>query len=259
MRTSLTHTESFVLDLVRQTDLESAWQAMLAQLATYGLDRALYAATRFRTAHSAGDLKDAVILTKYPKTVTDPDLEGGLFRDSPMVRWAMENVGSRSWAEFAREAMAGLCAPEVLRVMEFNRQHGVVAGYGISFPRISGRSGHGIGLASTHMTQDEIDALWRTKGPEIELVAHVGHLKLLSLPHDMHGRSLTNRQREVLEHVADGKTVQDVAILIGRNPTTVEKHLRLARDALDVETTAQAILKIGVQNQFFRYRADKVA
>lgn len=255
MPTRQTDTERFLLDLVCQTDIAVAWQRILERMAMYGFDRVLYAATRFRTAHSAGDLRDAVILTNYPKEFTEPYLEGGLFRDSPMVRWAMENVGSLSWGKIAEDAAAGRLPPEGLRVLEFNRQHSVLAGYGISFPRVSDRSGHGIGLASMHMSQAEVDDLWRDKGAEIELIAHVGHLTLLSLPHELHGRSLTKRQREVLEHVADGKTVQDVAILIGRNPTTVEKHLRLARDALDVETTAQAILKISVQNQFFRFQA----
>ncbi len=253
---SQSHTERFVLDLVRQTNLECVWRSLLAWLADHGFDRVLYAATRFRTAHGTGDLRDAVILTNYPKEFTEPYLEGGLFRDSPMVRWAMDNVGSRSWTAFARDAAEGRFPPEVLRVMHFNRLHGVVAGYGISFPRISGRSGHGIGLGSTRMSQAEVDHLWLDHGAEIELVAHVAHLTMLSLPHDLHGRSLTKRQREVLEHVANGKTVQDVAILIGRNATTVEKHLRLARDALDVETTAQAILKIAVQNQFFLFQGE---
>jgi LuxR family transcriptional regulator len=34
-------------------------------------------------------------------------------------------------------------------------------------------------------------------------------------------------------------------------PATVEKHLRLARESLDVETTAQAVLKASFQNQIF--------
>jgi LuxR family transcriptional regulator len=34
-------------------------------------------------------------------------------------------------------------------------------------------------------------------------------------------------------------------------PATVEKHLRLAREALAVETTAQAVLKATMQNQMF--------
>jgi LuxR family transcriptional regulator len=62
---------------------------------------------------------------------------------------------------------------------------------------------------------------------------------------------LTARQREVLGWVGDGKTVQDIALLIGLTPATVEKHLRLARAALNVETTAQAVLKAAFQNQIF--------
>jgi LuxR family transcriptional regulator len=38
---------------------------------------------------------------------------------------------------------------------------------------------------------------------------------------------------------------------MGLTPTTVEKHLRLARDVLEVDTTAQAVLKAAYQNQIF--------
>jgi len=34
-------------------------------------------------------------------------------------------------------------------------------------------------------------------------------------------------------------------------PATIEKHLRLARETLDVETTAQAVLKAAFYNQMF--------
>jgi LuxR family transcriptional regulator len=103
------------------------------------------------------------------------------------------------------------------------------------------------------MTQDEADAVWAEKGEEIQLVAGTAHLKLISLPHGDYVRSLTVRQREALELVADGKTVQDAAIIMELNPATVEKHLRLAREALEVETTAQAIRKVSTQNQFFLF------
>ena len=62
---------------------------------------------------------------------------------------------------------------------------------------------------------------------------------------------LTKRQREMLQWVGDGKTTQDIALLIVLTPATVEKHLRLAREALDVETTAQAVLKAAFYNQMF--------
>ena len=46
---------------------------------------------------------------------------------------------------------------------------------------------------------------------------------------------------EVLDVVGDGRTGQNIASPMGLSAATVEKHLRLARGALDVETTAQAV------------------
>jgi LuxR family transcriptional regulator len=45
--------------------------------------------------------------------------------------------------------------------------------------------------------------------------------------------------------------MQDIATIMGLTPATVEKHLRLAREALNVDTTAQAVLKAALQNQMF--------
>ena len=76
------------------------------------------------------------------------------------------------------------------------------------------------------------------------------HLKVLALPYGVRSR-LTSRQREVLEWIGDGKSVQDTAILLGLTPATVEKHLRLARQALNVDTTAQAVLEAYLHNQMY--------
>ena len=159
-----------------------------------------------------------------------------MFRDAPLVRWAMRHCGARSWRTVMRDARAGHLTPAEQRVIDFNERHGVRAGYAISFPRSSPRSGYGIGLGSTRLTQDEVDAIWRDHGDMLELLASTCHLKFISLPHGRAVERLTSRQREVLELVADGKTIQDVASIIGRSSATVEKHLRLARDVLDVDT-----------------------
>ena len=239
---------------VRDADVDSAWARLQAYMGGHGFDRIIYAATHFRTLHNPGDVRDALILTNYPQDYIDVYLGGGMFRDAPLVRWAVKNVGAISWRAIGVAAAAGELSEAELAVMDFNRQYGVTAGYALSFPRHSERAGFGIGLGATKLTQDEVDALWEAHGDEIELVAGVAHLKLISLPHDHHDRALTPRQRQVLELVADGKTVQDAALVLGLGPATVEKHLRLAREALDVETTAQAIRKLSTQNQFFLFR-----
>ena len=87
--------------------------------------------------------------------------------------------------------------------------------------------------------------------PNILLMNNVAHLKIMTLPYVAPNRSLTRRQREALQWVGDGKTTQDIAILMGLPMETVEKHLRLAREALSVETTAQAVLKAALHNQMF--------
>ncbi len=93
--------------------------------------------------------------------------------------------------------------------------------------------------------------MWSEFGEDIILINNITHLKILSLPYSPPNRGLTKRQREALQWVGDGKTTQDIAILMGLTSATVEKHLRLARDALSVETTAQAVLKAALQNQMF--------
>jgi len=88
------------------------------------------------------------------------------------------------------------------------------------------------------------------------VINRVSDLCLMHLPASGQRRLLTARQAEVLELVADGKTMQDIALLLDRNVATVEKHLRGARDALGVETTAQAVRKASILNQIFRLDAE---
>jgi LuxR family transcriptional regulator len=138
-------------------------------------------------------------------------------------------------------------------MQELNARHGLVAGYTISFPMAIKNANAGIGLVARRgLTQDDVDAIWAEHGEIIQIINHVAHLCILQLPAAGQRRLLTARQAEVLELVADGKTMQDIALVLDRNVATVEKHLRGARDALGVETTAQAVRKASVLNQIFR-------
>ena len=50
---------------------------------------------------------------------------------------------------------------------------------------------------------------------------------------------LTPRQREVLQLVAEGKTIKDIASLLGISPKTVEFHKATIMDQLGLRTTAE--------------------
>ncbi|AXI46552.1 LuxR family transcriptional regulator [Sulfitobacter sp. SK012] len=232
--------------------MEILWDAHCQKMATYGFDRLLYGFTRYRTLTSLGDPEDFVILTNHSRAYTDVFLGEGLYFHAPMVHWALENEGAGSWRALLDMDKSKTLSPAERRVFAFNISMGVTAGYTVSFKAISARSKGAIALtARVGMEQEEVDAVWAEHGDDITLMNNIAHLKILTLPYTAPNRSLTSRQREALEWVGDGKTMQDIALLMGLTSATVEKHLRLAREALSVETTAQAVLKAAFANQMF--------
>ncbi|WP_370231824.1 LuxR family transcriptional regulator [Cognatishimia sp.] len=245
---------AFIEDLVNTNTLEELWAKHVAKMQTYGFDRALYGYTMFRAGDNLGDPEDFVILSNHDRTYLDEFFAKRMFMHAPMVKWALENEGTVSWSMMEQAYRQGDYSREELEVVEFNRVWGISVGYSVSFKSLSPRSKAGIGLVGKPGTsQSEVDAIWDAYGKEITLLNNVFHLKVLQLPYSYPNRALTHRQREVLEWVSDGKTTQDIAMLINRTTATVEKHLRLARESLGVQTTAQAVSKATFQNQIFRY------
>jgi len=231
--------------------IEALWSLHTEQMAAYGFDRLIYGFTRYRSGTSLGDPQDWIVLTNHAPAYMGPFINDGLYYHAPMLRWALENDGACSWRWMEDMARRDAFTPSEQRVVEFNRRMGVTAGYTISFRSVSARTKGAIALtARVGMTQDAVEQVWAQHGEDILVMNNVLHLKLMTLPYSG-ARTLTPRQREVLQWVGDGKTTQDIALLIGLTPATVEKHLRLAREALDVETTAQAVLKAAFYNQMF--------
>lgn len=232
--------------------LEELWSAHTSKMAEYGFDRLIYGFTRYRTNTSLGDPEDFVILTNHSQAYTDVFLGEGLYFHAPMVRWALDHEGAGSWKMLADMIDTKTMSVAEKKVFAFNQSMGVTAGYTISFKAVSARSKGAIALtAQQGMSQADADAVWAEHGRDIHLMNNIAHLKILTLPYTPPNRSLTNRQREALEWVGDGKTTQDIALLMGLTSATVEKHLRLARESLSVETTAQAVLKAAFHNQMF--------
>ena len=238
------------LEKLNETNsIEDLWSLHTQSIAEFGFDRLLYGFTQFRTAHSFGDKEDVLVLTNHDPKYSDPFVND-LYFHAPMVRWATENVGACSWG-WMRDNAEMLTESE-RKVVEFNRKMGIVAGYTISFREVSVRSKGAIALtAKDGLSQEDADAIWAEHGRLIVQMNNVAHLKITNLPFSTARKSLTKRQREALEWVGDGKTTQDIATIMGLTPATIEKHLRLAREVLDVETTAQAVLKASFQNQIF--------
>ena len=221
-------------------------------MAEYGFDRLIYGFTHYRSGVSLGDPEDFVILTNHDQDYMNVFIGEQHYLNAPMVNWALNNEGAGSWSVLGEMRKSATLTPHALRVLAFHVSMGLKAGYPISFKAISARSKGAIALTAREgMTQEEVDAMWEEHGNDIQLMNNIAHLKILTLPYVSPKRVLTRRQREALEWVGDGKTMQDIAVLMGLTSATVEKHLRLAREALAVETTAQAVLKAAFANQMF--------
>ena len=127
----------------------------------------------------------------------------------------------------------------------------VIAGYTISFVTTGSRQRAAMALtARPGLDQDDVDKIWAQHGRDIEIINNVAHLKIMSLP-NLGSIGLSTRQRQILEAVGDGKSALEISSLLGISVAMVEKHLRLARAALGVETTAQALLKAAFLNQVY--------
>jgi LuxR family transcriptional regulator len=231
---------------------EELWAYLLDAMADYGFDKINYGATRWSRDGTIGDMQDAMFLSNHPRSVMSDYFDAGFFTRTPMFRWVMQNTGACSWRWAEDERRAGRLSPEELAAQDMARKAGLTAGYSISFAEPSPRSRAAMGLSGRKgLTQDDVDALWDQRGDEILAICQMMHLRMQGMPFPVARRPLSPRQREALEWVAEGKTTQDIAIIMGVSPAMVEKHLRLAREALDVETTAHAVAKAALLNHLF--------
>ncbi len=244
----------YLEEIGRLTELDRVWRLLCGELAQYGFDRLIYGYNRFGTAHSPGPWQDALILSNMDRDYLKVFVEEDYYLHAPLTEWALNNVGARSW-DYLAHAFASM-SPKQRAVVEHNLAHGLSAGYSIAFATASPRSRAALAMAArAGLSQADVNAIWARHGREIGVIATMTHLKIISLPHDNERARLSRRQQEVLNWVADGKTCQDIATILGVSVPTVEKHLRLAREKLDVETTPQAVLKASFWNQMFVLRS----
>ena len=229
------------------------WDLAAVHFRKLGFARINYGFTRFRGLRNVGDPDDAVFLTTTDPSYAQFYFRNGFFAKTPAFRWTLSNEGSCTWSWVREAFLTGQLSPEEAETVRQNVAMGIVAGISISFPETSTRAKGAMGLiADPGIDPPAVDRIFAEKRDEILSVAHMMHLRLIQLPFATRRRALTQRQREALEWVSDGKTTQDVAMLMGVSPAMVEKHLRLAREALSVDTTAQAVAKAALMNLIFQ-------
>jgi DNA-binding NarL/FixJ family response regulator len=73
--------------------------------------------------------------------------------------------------------------------------------------------------------------------PSVSGVVVQGYLSRAELPYD----PLTNRERQVLQLIAEGKTTKETAVILGVSVKTAESHRSTLMEKLDIHSTAELV------------------
>ncbi len=242
----------FLATLLRARDIETAWQLTCEHMAALGFAGVVYGYSPTSTDDHIGLQEEFLVLSTLDRRVMRVFVEKRLYWQSITFNWALRNSGIASWAMTAAEA--GL--PDSFRyngaALAFFEKAGMTAGCTIGFPTLRKR-GRGVMslLAPPGENQAACDARCAALGDDLFVAAASAHRTLVDMPFVDSTLRLTGRQREVLEWVADGKSVAEIAAILNISIATVEKHLRLARETLGAESTAHAVTKASFLNQLF--------
>lgn len=237
--------------------VEDVWALTTDTLRAFGFERVNYGLTFTRSGRSIGDPGDVLFLSTHALDRVRKHHENGFYLKTAEYRWVLENVGAVSWDWIHRERAAGRLSAAECEAMDRMQASRRRAGYTVSFAEGTQRSKGAMGLAAGRgVSQAELDGFWDRFGETVMAICNMAHFRICDLPLPVPGVCLTDRQRELLEWTADGKTIQDISVLTELSVSAIEKHLRRARDVLCVETTAQAVAKASLLNQMFIGRAE---
>ncbi|TGN49650.1 hypothetical protein E4L95_18130 [Paracoccus liaowanqingii] len=218
---------------IREVFLEGA-----AQL---GFDFALYAA-QFMLSVPSSVLRDKpIVFTNFPlQLMAEAQMLGRLDSD-PWIQWVLDNDGEIAADDL--QALPGVVSPS----LQLAARHGLGQCQIVSLrDKVLDSVGAVLVVPEQGADAATLARRWRQSGRELRVLAWVMHMRIATMNRALPVTTLTPRQREVLTWRSAGKTVGEVATILGITPATVEKHTRLAREALGVATTSQAVLKAHV-------------
>lgn len=177
-------------------------------------------------------------VTTYPTEHVDACLERGLYPRCPGLMFALRN---RAAHEFSAVRAQTAVTRELRALLELNRRFDVTLGMVVPLHEVQGATGvlaAAFGGSATRWTE-----LWSDGRAEVEAAAHTCHQLAL----ERHRRAFTRgfvpvlsaRQRQLLEAIARGETLDQIARRLEISIHTVNKHVAGVRALLGAKTNAQ--------------------
>lgn len=236
--------------VAESSKLEPCWLQLCADLASFGFTRQLYARKPGAHAENFFELWDTLILSRLGPEIDAFFVDGRAYADVKTVSWVLENEGPYGWGNAQALHREGKLTPAESRMHLVARAFGFDAGYNFGMPlRESGlRSGYVLWFHGS-TDQADADAAWKANEDQIVQRLYAFDIAASRYRHTPPGQDLTEREHDVLQFAAKGKTIQEIAELLKLHRRTVEDTMGRARDKLQVATTLQAVLRAEQQGQ----------
>ncbi|WP_426413425.1 autoinducer binding domain-containing protein [Bradyrhizobium ganzhouense] len=195
---------------------------------------------RFAYLSLTGDTP--MLISSYPKSWTNRYFHLGYQQIDPVVLRARVERDLFGWGGTARAPIGNRAQRQFFdEATTFGIRSGITVPIRGGFGRVAAFT---LATNDREVETDRLAGEWRDVVQQAGLYFHVHVAARLdaavATQHDT-GSELTQRQRQCLAWTARGKTVADIAVLVGIAPRTVVFHLENARRKLGAVSIAQCV------------------
>lgn len=233
-----------LLEARSMSQIGVVFQEAMIQL---GFDHALYAAHFMLTVPRSVLRENPIVFSNLPEELMEELHQMPNLNRDPCLQWVLASnveISARDLLD-----LHGGTSP----TLALARQHGLDQAQFISLrDKVLNSAGMVVVIPHRHADARTLAERWTRSGRDVRILSWVMHMRIATMSRSRAATTLTPRQREVLTWRSAGKTVGEIATILGITPATVEKHMRLARESLGVVTTPQAVLKAHVTHQLFQ-------
>ncbi len=219
-----------LIDLSKSTNGKGRFPAFIDNLCSkFELEYASYVAMMPRAS-------DVQFYANYPNDWVEHYSAADLQKFDPTIHMSVRSIAPVDWGRFQRDTNYN-------KVFIAGKDFGI-PNVGVSVP-IRGPYGD-VGLLSVcrNSKNDQWSKLKQKIMGELQVAAVHMHDNVMSsglLPDALTQPVLSQREKEILQWVAVGKSQQDIGDILCISHRTVEVHLRSGREKLKALTTSQAV------------------
>ena len=237
--------------------IDQAWTAYQEFLKQIGFEKIIYLSSHFSGKKNWGNPKDTLILSNHDNGYNHSLLneKTNFLRTHPNFKMLLQNPGSETtWTTVDSKIIK---SEIVESLVHLNNKYNIKNGIQFSLEQIKPESACVIMLnGKSDIPQKKLNSIWAKRKGKIILLSKILQLSIRNLPYANNSLGprhniLTTRQIEILSLLAGGNSIVQISKFLNLSIPTIDKHLKLARLNLDVNTSAQAVSKALTERMLF--------